>query len=216
MYATGDIVRIRRDGQLEFAGRSDDQVKVRGFRIELREVEAALIGHPQVSEAAVTVGEDGDLVAYFSGSPDLGREELRASLATRVPAYMIPTVFTRLEAMPHTAGGKVDRKALPEPARPRAGGLALAPRTAVERRVAEVWGAVLGRLEPVDTGEKFFEAGGNSLRLVELWNELDRAYPGTIRVADLFEQTTVAAIASHIERAAGSSEREPSVAAYEL
>lgn len=216
MYATGDIVRIRRDGQLEFAGRSDDQVKVRGFRIELREVEAALMGHPQVTEAAVAVAqEDGELVAYFTGSPDLGREELRAALATRVPSYMIPTVFTRLDAMPHTPGGKVDRRALPRPARSREVGPALAPRTPVERRVAGLWGAVLG-LETVDTGEKFFESGGNSLRLVELWNEIDRVYPGTISVADLFEQTTVAAIASHIERAATSSERESSVAAYEL
>ncbi len=147
-YRTGDIVRRRADGALEFLGRTDDQVKVRGHRIEPREVERALAGHPRVADALVVaaVTEQGvQLRAYAivaePAEPELPAE-LRAYLAERLPAYMTPSAVVTLESFPLTPNGKVDRASYPEPERPP---LSAGPADDVERRLADVWGEVRRR-----------------------------------------------------------------------
>src|SRR3712207_5523677 len=118
MYKTGDVVRLRRDGQVDFLGRVDDQAKVRGFRIEPGEIEAALALHPDVGDAAVVTDRDAAgatrLVCYFTSPAAAGAQSLRDFLAARLPSYMIPSAFLRLDEMPRSPAGKLDRKALPD------------------------------------------------------------------------------------------------------
>ncbi|HEX6912720.1 MAG TPA: amino acid adenylation domain-containing protein, partial [Longimicrobium sp.] len=171
LYRTGDLGRWRADGTIEFAGRNDFQVKIRGFRIELGEIEARLAEHPAVREAVVLVREDapGDrrLVAYHVGG-DAGAEALRAHLSVRLPGYMVPAAFVRLEAWPLTSGGKVDRRRLPAP---EGGAFAArgfqAPAGEAEQAVAAIWAELLGA-ERVGRHDHFFEAGGHSLLAVRV------------------------------------------------
>jgi aryl carrier-like protein len=221
MYKTGDVVRRRRDGQIEFLGRADDQAKVRGFRIEPGEIESALALHPGVGDVAVVTDRDPGgatrLVCYFTTVTETAVDELRDFLAGRLPSYMIPSAFVRLPEMPRSPAGKLDRNALPEPRLTQTSPDAsyVAPATAAEKETARVWGEVLG-LERVGVRDKFFEAGGNSLKIVELFEKLDRLYPGVLSVAELFEHPTVAALAAVIESRAAADADAPSLAGFEL
>ncbi|MFD2419029.1 amino acid adenylation domain-containing protein, partial [Amycolatopsis pigmentata] len=175
VYRTGDLVRWRRDGNLEFVGRGDDQVKVRGFRIEPGEVESVLTGHPGVGSCVVVVREDvpGDrrLVAYCV--PVEGRDEgvagLREWCERSLPGYMVPSGFVFLKALPLTGSGKVDRRALPVPDGRRPGweGRFVAPRNGAERVVAGVWGEVLG-IDRVGAHDNFFALGGDSILSIQV------------------------------------------------
>ena len=146
MYRTGDLVRWLDDGNLEFLGRIDQQVKVRGFRIELGEVEAALTAHAEVRDAVVLARQsaagDKRLVAYVVGTADA--EALRNHLAASLPDYMVPSAFVALEALPLTANGKVDRKALPDADLSSAQGEYVAPRTPTEEALCGIWQEILG------------------------------------------------------------------------
>ncbi|OKK04806.1 non-ribosomal peptide synthetase [Streptomyces sp. CB03234] len=174
MYRTGDLVRWNADGELEFVGRADDQVKVRGFRIEPGEIEAALTAHPAVAHAAVTVHEDASgrrrLVActVAVGTP-AGPDELREHLAARLPEYMVPVGYTTLDALPLNANGKVDRAALPEPdLGDRAGSAAgRAPRDAKEQLICALVGDLLG-VPYVGIDDGFFALGGDSIVSIQL------------------------------------------------
>ncbi|HVR96678.1 MAG TPA: amino acid adenylation domain-containing protein, partial [Thermoanaerobaculia bacterium] len=175
LYKTGDLARLLPDGNLDFLGRNDHQVKVRGVRIELGEVEAALAAHPAVRETAVMAREDtpGDrrLVAYFTtaaGQP-LTIDELRRFLTSRLPDAMLPAVFVPLPALPLTANGKLDRAALPAPSsqRPDLEREYVAPRTPQEEMLAEVWAEVLG-IDKVGVLDSFFALGGDSIRSVRV------------------------------------------------
>jgi aryl carrier-like protein len=205
LYRTGDRVRRRADGSLEFGGRVDGQVKVRGFRIEPGEVEAALRRHPGVADCVVVAREDapGDrrLVAYVVGAADV--DALRERLRKELPEYMVPAAFVALEALPVTPNGKLDRRALPAPEqKPRDVSAAL-PRNAMEEKVAEVWRSVLGVAE-IGVHDNFFDLGGNSLLLSRVFGRL-REVRGDLRVVDLFRHTTVEALAGHL----GAAEEEP-------
>ncbi|MFJ9338744.1 amino acid adenylation domain-containing protein [Streptomyces sp. NPDC101733] len=177
MYRTGDLARLRSDGVLEFHGRRDNQVKVRGHRIELGEVEAALLRHPDVARAvAAAHGEGADrlLAAYVvwrdgSGDPAAVLDFVRAAL----PAAMVPSALVVLDALPLTPNGKTDRRALPAPGPGTGGGLRahVAPRTPLERTVAEVWEEVLGE-GPIGARDHFFERGGHSLRATRVVSRL--------------------------------------------
>ncbi|MGW7155526.1 amino acid adenylation domain-containing protein, partial [Streptomyces sp. NPDC054887] len=189
LYRTGDLVRWRSDGAVEFLGRMDDQVKVRGYRIELGEIRAALVAHPQVSDATVVVSEDQRLIAYVVGSA----AGLAERLAESLPPYMVPSVFVELDAIPLTANGKTDRRALPDP-EGTAEDTYVAPRNPVEERIAAVWGRVLG-LEKVGVEDNFFDLGGHSIKAIALVGAL-RAEGFEAGVRDVFQHRTVAGLAT--------------------
>jgi natural product biosynthesis luciferase-like monooxygenase protein/amino acid adenylation domain-containing protein/non-ribosomal peptide synthase protein (TIGR01720 family) len=205
MYRTGDLARWRADGTLEFLGRADAQVKVRGFRIEPGEVEAALLAHPAVREAAVVAREDGKgpkrIVAYVvpatSGPEALAAAELKAWLLSRLPPYMVPAAFVTLGALPRTRHGKVDARALPAPERHAVearGAPAVPPRTEVEEKLVALWGEVLG-VERVGIHDDFFELGGDSILALQI---ITRARAAGIELSpkQLFQNPTVARLAT--------------------
>ncbi|WP_163867066.1 non-ribosomal peptide synthase/polyketide synthase, partial [Myxococcus eversor] len=197
MYRTGDLVRRRADGVLEFLGRADTQVKIRGFRIELPEVEAALLKHPAIHQSVVVAREDHGLkrlVAYVVGEASVA--ELRAHLKERLPEYMIPGAFVRLDALPLTANGKVDRKALPAPdsQQPEVSSAYEAPRDATEQTLVDIWSKVLGRAR-VGIRDNFFELGGDSIVSLQV---VARARQAGLRLSprQLFQHQTVEALAA--------------------
>ncbi|MGW2048295.1 non-ribosomal peptide synthase/polyketide synthase [Streptomyces sp. NPDC001858] len=200
LYRTGDLVRWNPDGNLEFLGRADDQVKVRGFRIELGEIEAALAEHPQVAQAAVIVRQDraGDtrLVAYPvpATGAELRPEDLRAHLRERLPDYMVPAAFVTLDVLPLTPGGKLDRRALPEPeyTASRAG---RAPHTPQEHVLAGLFAEVLG-LPQVGVDDDFFDLGGHSLLATRLVARARAALGVELALRTLFQTPTVAGLAA--------------------
>ncbi|MFI7115886.1 amino acid adenylation domain-containing protein [Amycolatopsis sp. NPDC049868] len=193
MYATGDLVRWRRDGSLDYLGRADEQVKLRGYRIEPGEVEAALRELPQVRDAAVAVRGD-TLVGYVVGSTEGAAEALRKTL----PEYLVPTRFVTLDALPMAASGKLDRAALPDP-EPGEAPEYVAPRTAAEELVAEVLGELLG-IDDLGAHDDFFARGGNSLLAIRAMARLRKQIEVDIPVRGLFTLTTVAGLAAEIER----------------
>jgi amino acid adenylation domain-containing protein len=207
LYRTGDLVRWRREGELEFLGRVDHQVKVRGFRVEPEEIEAALRGHPAVHDAAVSVkpgpGGDPRLVAY-TVREETGRIEtpadLKAYLRERLPEFMVPAVFVELPALPLTPSGKVDRRALPEPAaaRPEAAAY-VAPKSELERTIAAVWRDLLG-IDRIGVEDNFFDLGAHSLLLVRAHARLREALGQELTVIDLFRHPSVGALARHLLR----------------
>jgi amino acid adenylation domain-containing protein len=199
MYRTGDLARWRADGELEFLGRIDHQVKIRGHRIELGEVEAALLGHPGVAQAVAIVREDepGDkrLVAYVTsqdGTVDVGG--LRAHLKQSLPDYMIPQAIVGLEALPLTPNGKIDRKALPVPEGRPEGLDYVAPRTPVEETLAGIWAEVL-KIDRVGVHDNFFELGGDSIQSIKVRAQALKAGL-SFTVQDLFGGPTVAELAA--------------------
>jgi amino acid adenylation domain-containing protein len=211
MYRTGDVARHLEGGEIEYLGRSDEQVKVRGFRIELGEVEAALRAAPGVREAVVAARGDGAdklLVAYVVAdeSAGTGATDWREHLRGRLPEYMVPSAFVTLDALPLTPNGKVDRKALPEP---EAHGLRgerafVPPRNVTEFRVAQVWEDVLG-VRPVGVKDNFFDLGGHSLQAVRLMSKLRREFGRELPLATLFRQPTVEQLAAGLDAGAEPS-----------
>ena len=205
LYRTGDRVLWRASGSLEFVGRIDHQVKLRGFRVEPGEIEAVLARHPAVGAAVVVVREDepGDkrLVAYVAapggGLPEVA--DLRAWTRRQLPDYMVPSAFVRLEALPLSPNGKVDRASLPPPAaREQTPEPLVAPRSAIEATIAAAWREVL-HLDAVGVHDNFFDLGGHSLSLLRLHRQLREALPGTdLKIVDLFRHPTIASLAAEI------------------
>ncbi|WP_437759716.1 non-ribosomal peptide synthase/polyketide synthase [Sorangium sp. So ce1389] len=200
LYRTGDLGRYMPDGVIEFLGRKDFQVKVRGFRIELGEIEATLLSHPTVREAAATVREDtpGDrrLVAYVVAAEGerCAPAELRGFLKEKLPEYMVPAVIMALDAMPLSANGKVDRKALPAPERPEVSATFVAPRSPVEEALAAIWASVLG-LEKVGVDDNFFTLGGDSILAIQVVSRAQQADIGLL-VRQMFQHQTIASLAT--------------------
>ncbi|MEV6879646.1 amino acid adenylation domain-containing protein [Amycolatopsis sp. NPDC051128] len=204
MYRTGDVVRRGADGELVFLGRSDDQVKLRGFRIEPAEVEAVLAAHPAVGQAIATVHTDPAgtrrLVAHVVAAPGRAADpgELRAHAAETLPEYMVPAVVTVLDALPLNRNGKVDRRALPAPDGPPAPRRAyVPPATATERAVAEIWQRLLGA-ERVGRQDNFFELGGDSILSIRLVSRLLAEFAVSMSPRAVFAHPTVARLAAAI------------------
>jgi natural product biosynthesis luciferase-like monooxygenase protein len=218
VYVTGDIARYRADGTLEFLGRRDQQVKLRGFRIELTEIEAALRAHSAVQDAAVVVHPDDDarLVAYVvAASMQDGRRDpadVRDYLTARLPGYMVPADIVFVAALPTTPNGKIDRRALPSPASLRAPAAAtVAPATRLEQQIAEIWQHVLHR-PAVGIHDNFFDLGGHSLAMAQVHSELQRAIGQHVPLMRLFEHPTISGLAAHLGRTVAPSDSRPAVA----
>ncbi|HVH12808.1 MAG TPA: amino acid adenylation domain-containing protein, partial [Longimicrobium sp.] len=208
MYRTGDLCRWTAEGTIDFVGRTDDQVKMRGFRIEPGEIEARLAEHPAVREAVVLVREDGPgqprLVAYVAGDETVGVEVLREYLGERLPAYMVPAAYVRVDAWPLTPNGKLDRKALPAPEDDAFAGRGYeAPVGEIEEALAEIWADVL-RVKRVGRGDDFFELGGHSLLAVRVISRVRQVLGVEIALRELFTQPVLAEFARELETAARS------------
>ncbi|GAA3507034.1 non-ribosomal peptide synthetase [Streptomyces showdoensis] len=202
MYRTGDLARYRTDGVLEFEGRVDAQLKVRGFRIEPAEVEAALTGHPDVAHATVT-GDGERLVGYLVPA-DVDVAAVREHAARTLPDYMVPSVFVTLDRLPLTGNGKVDRKALPAPGPGTSAMEYVAPRDERETALCAMFAEVL-KTERVGVHDNFFDLGGHSLLATRLLNRVRTRFDASLSVAALFESPTVAALAERLGRSAGRS-----------
>ncbi|MBV8992366.1 MAG: AMP-binding protein, partial [Pseudonocardiales bacterium] len=203
MYRTGDVVRWTAEGQLEYLGRVDYQVKVRGFRIELGEIEAVLASHPAVAQVAVLAREDEPgrkrLVGYVV--PAMGEvvesSQLRGHLMGVLPDYMVPAVFVMLDELPLTANGKLDRQALPAPESDVGGVGYVAPRTSIERVLADIWAQVL-RVDQVGVEDNFFELGGDSILSIQV---VSRARQGGLWLTtkDIFLHQTITELALSVD-----------------
>ncbi|HEY7414192.1 MAG TPA: amino acid adenylation domain-containing protein [Ktedonobacteraceae bacterium] len=205
LYRTGDLVRWLADGSLEFVGRQDGQVKLRGFRVELGEVEVVLSQHPALEKVVVLVreGESAEkrLIAYLvaRGEQKPTSSELRRYLQEKLPDYMVPAVYVFLEAFPLTPNGKLDRQALPAPdgVRPELETAYVPPRTEVEEILAGIWADVLG-LEHIGISDNFFEIGGNSLTATRTISRIRETFQVELSLRVLFEMPDIAGLASAI------------------
>ncbi len=230
MYRTGDLARYRTDGQIEFLGRIDQQVKVRGYRIEPGEIEAVLAQHPAIREAAVVADADGSgtrrLVAYVVPNKEPGalwahkeqrtKEQieqieyaalhssgLREFLQERLPSYMVPSAFVVLEALPKTPNGKIDRRALPvlDGERPALETTYVAPQTEMEGTIAGIWRELL-HIEQVGIHDNFFELGGHSLLIVQLQTRLHQTFATQLSIVELFQYPTIHLLAERLRQQA--------------
>ncbi|HEX8719954.1 MAG TPA: amino acid adenylation domain-containing protein [Pyrinomonadaceae bacterium] len=205
LYKTGDLARWLPSGDVDYLGRVDNQVKVRGFRVELGEIEATLMRHAGVREAVVVLREDEpgrkNIVAYVvpepGHAPDSGA--LRAYLRETLADFMLPSTFVTLERIPVTPNGKVNRKALPRPEafRPELSADFVAPRSDVEITIASVWREALG-IDVLGAHDNFFDLGGHSLLLVQVHQKLNAALGRELSIVDLFKYPTISALADHL------------------
>jgi acyl carrier protein len=201
MYRTGDLARWRDDGVIDFLGRTDDQLKILGYRIEPGEIESALQTHKSLKQIYVTSHADElgakRLVAYYVtvGNANVSALDLKKFLAGKVPQFMIPAAFVQLAALPLSPNGKVDRKALPTPV--ISSSTATQTSTELERSISELWQRIL-RVERIGLDDNFFDLGGDSLLLVAVHSNLQKSLQIAIPVTDLFEFTTIRTLASHL------------------
>lgn len=204
LYRTGDLVRWRHDGLLEFLGRVDNQVKIRGLRVEPGEIEHALVGHPGIAEAVVVARDTAGgraLVAYLVGDGVPAVAELRSYLSSRLPSYLVPSVIVAMPALPRAASGKLDRARLPDPDATAPAELAPEPpQTPTQQTLADMWGDLLG-IERVGIHDGFFDLGANSLHATQLVARIRDAFGVTIDLRDLFTHPTVAGLAELVELA---------------
>jgi amino acid adenylation domain-containing protein len=204
MYRTGDLVRWLPDGELDFLGRIDHQVKLRGMRVELGEIEAVLGQHPDVREA-VTLLREGRLTAYVVSGPQASLDELRGFLERQVPAYMVPQDWALLDALPLTPNGKVDRRALPAPDRRIE--TMVAPRTPLEELMAEIWAEVLF-LDRVGIHDSFWDLGGHSLLATKVLSRVNESLGVELPLQALFRSPTIAGFTAAIGESLLAGEQE--------
>jgi len=212
IYRTGDLARWLPDGNIEYLGRIDHQVKVRGFRVEMGEVEACLTGYEAIKEAVVMVNEpaagetsspgscEKEIYAYIVSKKELTVMELRNYLKTKLPEYMIPSYFVSLEHIPLTVSGKVDRKALGiQGARLSTGVEFIPPENKIEKLIAVIWQEVLKR-DKIGIHDNFFEIGGNSLKIIQINSKLKESFEINIPFTIMFEYTTIASLSQYFQQ----------------
>ncbi len=193
LYKTGDLVRWNRDGELEFLGRNDHQVKIRGNRIECGEIESVLSGLPGVTQCAVlaqrSVNGESYLAAYFCGEGALDEQAIKTELSQKLPEYMVPSALMQLSELPLTPNGKLDRQRLPKP-QVRAEEALLPPATAMQKELAELWKTLLGGTEP-GIDQSFFSLGGTSILMISLQRAITERFGKRVTVAELFANPTI-------------------------
>ncbi|MFZ5987148.1 MAG: amino acid adenylation domain-containing protein, partial [Bacillota bacterium] len=202
LYRTGDLVRWLPDGNIEFLGRIDHQVKIRGYRVELGEIESHLLEYENIKEAVVTLRENkgGDrfLCAYYVSPEELSINKLRTYLLKKLPDYMMPAYFMKIEEIPLTASGKIDRKALPEPGGYIKTGVEYeAPRNKLEESLVEVWKEVLG-INKVGIDDNFFSLGGDSIKVIQIQSRLHK-YKLSFETKDIFQNPTIRELAEYVK-----------------
>ncbi len=203
LYKTGDLARWLPDGYIEFLGRIDTQVKIRGFRIELGEIESCLLKHRQIRSVVVVAREDhgGDktLVAYFVADSDLSPSQLRDYLSATLPEYMIPAHFVRIESIPLSSTGKVDKKALPEPKLDRPSATYVPPSLEIEIKLVEIWSSLLGiDKENISIHDNFFHLGGHSLKATAMIMKIYKWLQVSLPYAEVFKSPTIHQLAKYI------------------
>jgi amino acid adenylation domain-containing protein len=202
LYKTGDRALYRANGNLEFLGRTDDQIKLRGFRVELGEIKTVLSQHPAIQTSVVVVREIEDerrLIAYVVSQEGLSERELRSFLKSKLPVYMLPAAFVVLQSLPLTANGKIDQKALPLPHQlPGQKTAAIAPTTSLEASLVELWSQLLGRSH-IGIQDNFFELGGHSLLATQLVSRIRDRTQVEVPLRWIFETPTICALAQRIE-----------------
>ena len=210
-YKTGDLGRFRADGELEYHGRSDRQVQLRGFRVELGEIESRLLSHAAFAEAIVVIRTEEDqeqtLVAYVIIAPGAGMPsicELRAFIGETLPDYMIPQFFVSIDEIPLTGNGKLDVAALPLPQTEIRRNEIVLPETETEKKIAQVWCDLLN-VDQVSVTGTFFEWGGQSLMLPSMEIQLNDLFPNQFAMVDLFQHPTIESLARHIDSQASNA-----------
>ncbi len=203
IYKTGDLARWLSDGTIDFIGRIDQQVKIRGFRIELGEIENELLKHSKIRETIVIAKEDDSknkyICAYIAGEAELSSKELREHLTKELPEYMIPTYFIQLDKLPLTANGKIDRKALPEPAGNIVTGTEyVAPSNEIEEKLASIWSEVIG-VEIIGINDNFFELGGHSLKAINIIAKIHKELSVSVPLKEMFETPTIKGLAQYVK-----------------
>jgi acyl carrier protein len=202
MYRTGDLARWLPDGNIEFLGRIDHQVKIRGVRIELGEIESQLLKHPDIKEAVVASKEDknGDkyLCAYIIADRELSVSEIREHLGKELPEYMIPSYFVQLDRLPLTPNGKIDRKKLPEADGSMIAGAEYeAPRNEIEEKLAVIWQEVLG-IEKIGINDNFFELGGHSLKATSMTAKIHKELNVEVPLKEIFKTPLIKGLSEYI------------------
>ncbi|EPC8410314.1 amino acid adenylation domain-containing protein [Bacillus thuringiensis] len=201
MYRTGDLARWLPNGEIEFLGRMDNQVKIRGFRIELGEIENRILQHNSVKEAAVVVKENKKdekyICAYVVSDEELGDLNLRNYLSGSLPEYMIPAYFMKLEKMPLTPNGKLDRKMLPEPILEEILKEHEEPRNEVEEKLVNIWRELL-EIEKIGTNDNFFDLGGHSLNAIILMGKIHKTFQVELLLKEIFELKTIQKLSDYI------------------
>ncbi|WP_291571169.1 non-ribosomal peptide synthetase [Clostridium sp. UBA4548] len=204
MYKTGDLARWLPDGNIEFLGRIDNQVKIRGFRIELGEIENRLLQHENIKEAAVLVKENKDsekyICAYVVSDKTIQQLNLKGHLRETLPEYMVPAYFVKLEKMPLTTNGKLDRRALPEPNLDASLTEYETPRNEVEKALAKIWTEILA-IERVGINDNFFDLGGHSLKATMLIAKIHKELSKEVPLKELFKSPTIKGISKYLESA---------------
>jgi len=203
LYKSGDLAKLLPNGDLEYIGRKDHQVKIRGHRIELGEIERVLLDNENIKDIVVVVDERHDsdkyLTAYFVSNQRISIAELREKLKKTLPDYMIPAFFVQLEKIPMNSNGKVDRKALPQPTVNTSNGIEyVSPQNEIEEKLVMMFSKVLD-IEKIGINDNFFDIGGNSILLIKLHALLDTEYPSVLSVAEMFSYPTVRKLAECIE-----------------
>jgi amino acid adenylation domain-containing protein len=206
LYRTGDRTRHLPGGDIEFRGRVDDQIKIRGYRVEQAEVEAVVASCPAVRQAVVVARREGDetrLVAYVVLRPEEATVgDVTTFTEQRLPDYMVPSVFVTLPSLPLNRNGKVDRQALPAPDASTTRESAVAPRTAIEQRLADIWRNLL-RVDAIGVRDSFFDRGGHSLSAMQLVSRIRQQFDVELPLLSIFESPTIEGIAARIEEASG-------------
>jgi long-subunit acyl-CoA synthetase (AMP-forming) len=213
LYRTGDLGRWREDGNLEYLGRMDDQVKIRGYRIELGEIEQVLSSHAQSKQVVViarylNTTTDKELIVYTTG--EATAEELKVYLKEKLPSYMVPNYYVRLESIPLTSNGKVDKKALPDPEETgMQQATYIAPSTETEKKLVKIWSEVLrAKEEEIGMESDFFALGGDSIKAIRLIHLVESQLNSTVKIAHLLQNNVLKDFVKMVEINKSNSEKK--------